>query len=108
MLCMLEGKYKTQLCERIREMLPGCTIVKNDAAYMQGIPDLTIFYKDKWAMLEVKVSPTAKRQPNQEYYVDFFDKMSFAAFIFPENEEEVLNDLQRSLQARRSTRVSQR
>lgn len=52
-------------------------------------------------MLEVKVSAKAPQQPNQEYYVKVFDDMSFAAFIFPENEEEVLDALQRSFRADR-------
>lgn len=88
-------------------MFPGCVIEKGDANRRQGVPDLTIFYGDMWARLEVKTSYDAPTRPNQEYYVKQFNEMSFAAFICPENEEEVLLDLQRSFKSRRKTRVSQ-
>ena len=80
-------------------MFPGCIVMKNDSGYIQGIPDLTILWKDKWAMLECKRSASASRQPNQEYYIKMTGEMSFGRFIFPENEEEVLNDLQQSFQS---------
>ena len=73
--------------------------MKNDPGYMQGIPDLLILYNDRWATLECKKSINAKKQPNQKYYVDKMNEMSFSRFICPENEEEVLNDLQRSFQS---------
>ena len=77
-------------------MFPGCLVVKNDPGYIQGIPDLLILYNNKWAALECKKSAGAKKQPNQKYYVGLMDKMSFSRFIYPENKEEVLNDLQQT------------
>lgn len=71
--------------------------MKNDSAYIQGIPDLLILYNDKWAALEVKKSRAASHRPNQEYYVDKMDDMSFARFIYPENKEVVLDELQQTL-----------
>lgn len=82
-------------------MFPGCIVMKNDSSYIQGIPDLTILYNNKWAVLECKKSENAKRQPNQQHYISKMNKMSFAAFICPENEEEVLNELQQALCSRR-------
>lgn len=105
---MLEREYQAQLIKKIKRMLPGCVILKNDTDYMQGIPDLTILYKARWAMLEVKASKHARNQPNQTYYVEELDKMSFAAFIYPQNEEYVLNELQLALGARRTARIPQR
>jgi len=93
---MRETKYQLELIRRIRDLLPGCVILKNDPKYVQGVPDILILYRKHWAMLEVKMSPTADHRPNQEYYVGLLGDMSFAAFIYPENEEEVLHELQLS------------
>ncbi len=75
-------------------MFPGCEVLKNDSQYRQGILDLTIFHGPFWAMLEVKASASARERPNQSFYVQRMNGMSFAAFIYPENEEEVLTALQ--------------
>lgn len=93
---MKENKFQSDLIKELKEKFPGCEVLKNDASYIQGICDLSIFYKDKWAMLEVKASKDADRQPNQKHYVERFSKMSYAAFIYPENKEEILNELARS------------
>lgn len=98
---MLERDYQRKLIVKLRRMFPGCVILKNDTDYMQGIPDLTILFETRWAMLEVKGSIDAENQPNQEFYVQELDKMSFAAFIYPENEEAVLDALQYALFPRR-------
>lgn len=87
-------------------MFPGCFILKNDPSENQGIPDILILYQDQWAMLEVKISGSACEQPNQDYYVELFDDMSFAAFIHPGNEEQVLYDLQQSFGVARQARIS--
>jgi hypothetical protein len=75
-------------------MFPGAVILKNPPENLQGVPDITIFFYNKWAMLEVKISEDAPHRPNQPYYVEKFNEMSFAAFIYPENEKEVLRELQ--------------
>lgn len=95
---MLENKFQSNLIKELKRMFPGCIIVKNDPNYIQGFPDLTIFYKNKWAVLECKKSKNASRQPNQEYYVDKLDGMSFARFISPENKEEILDELYQTFQ----------
>lgn len=103
---MLERDYQAQLIERLRLLLPGCFILKNDSEYLQGVPDLLVLYRDRWAMLEVKPSAGARVRPNQAYYVDMLNEMSFAAFIYPENEEDVLRELQHAFTSRRHARVS--
>lgn len=103
---MREGEYKTELRKKIEQRLPGSLVLKNDANDRQGIPDLTVLYKNRWAFLEVKTSENASQQPNQEFYVEQAADNSFGAFIYPENEEEVLDALQQSLEPRRKTRVS--
>ena len=93
---MLERNFQANLIQKLKQMFPGCIVMKNDASYKQGIPDLLVLYRDRWASLECKQSAGAKRQPNQEYYVGKMDEMSFSRFICPENKEEVLHDLQQS------------
>lgn len=102
---MLERQYQAELIKKLRELFPGCVILKNDSEYMQGVPDLTIFYGKLWAMLEVKASAKAPLQANQMHYVQRLNDMSFAAFIYPENEAEILHDLQQAFESG-GTRVS--
>lgn len=104
---MNEAEYQSRVITKIRGLIPTCVILKNDSSYMPGIPDLLILYRDRWAMLEVKLHPISRRQANQEFYVDYFDAMSFAAFICPEHEEAVLYDLQCAFGLIRETCISQ-
>ncbi len=93
---MLESSFQAQLIKELKERFVGCIVMKNDSSYIQGIPDLLILYKNKWASLECKKNAGAKKQPNQQYYVDKMNEMSFSRFICPENKEEVLYELQQS------------
>ena len=92
-MAKLESKFQKELMDKIRDRYPGCIILKNDSSYIQGFPDWTILYKDKWAVLEAKRAKNAAKQPNQEYYVDKLNNMSFSRFVYPENSEEVLEDI---------------
>ena len=103
---MLENQYQAMLIKKIKRRFPDCFVLKNDSAYLQGVPDLLVLVGDRWAMLEVKADWNSDQQPNQEYYIDLLDGMSFAAFIYPQNEQDVLNALQQALQPRRAARVS--
>lgn len=98
---MRESKFQSELIKDLKRMFRGCIILKNDANYIQGFPDLTILYRDKWAVLECKRSANEKFQPNQEYYISQLDDMSFARVIYPENKEEVLDELQRAFRSKR-------
>ena len=100
MASKLENRFKTELIKDIKKLFPGCIVVHLDPTEIQGIPDLLILYKDRWAALEGKRSEKASHRPNQNYYVDIMNKMSFAAFIYPENKEEVLDELQQALCSR--------
>lgn len=91
-----ESDFQKKLKDEIRERFPGCFVLKNDPTGIQGIPDLTVLYKNKWATLEVKRSRTEPHQPNQDHYVGLMNDMSYSSFIFPENKEEVLNEMERS------------
>lgn len=91
---MREVAYQSKLIRKLQSMFPGCFILKNDPSENQGIPDILILFGNQWAMLEVKISERFSVRPNQCYFIDIFDDMSFAAFIYPQNEEEVLDALQ--------------
>ena len=97
----LERDFQAGLIKELKELFKGCIVLKNDSSYIQGIPDLLILFMDKWAALEVKKSSVASHRPNQEYYVDLMNRMSYASFIYPENKEEILNELQQSFFGRR-------
>ena len=102
---MLENRFQSELIKELKMLFTGCDVLKNDPNYIQGFPDLTILYFDKWAVLECKKSEDEPYRPNQQYYVEKLDKMSFSRFIYPENKEEVLYELQQAFTPRRTTRV---
>lgn len=104
---MLESEYQSRIIATLHDILPGCVVIKNDSSYMPGIPDLLVLYGDKWGMLEVKLHASSRHQANQDHYIDLFDSMSFAAFIYPGAEEEVLYDLQCAFGVSRKARVPQ-
>jgi hypothetical protein len=101
-----ENQYQAKLIKKIERILPGCCILKNDPAYQQGMPDLLVLWHGYWAALEVKASESAPSRPNQNHFVKKLDHMSFAAYIYPENEEEVLIALQQAFKPPRRARVS--
>lgn len=92
-----ENKFQSELISDIRTLMPDCIILKNDPNYIQGIPDLIILRKDRWAALECKRNRNASHQPNQDYYIPLMNEMSYASFVYPENKKEVLHDLQQTL-----------
>ena len=101
---MLESKFRVELIRELRNMFPYCMIVFNNPHDIQGFPDITILIGDRWAMLECKASLNSPIRPNQEYYIELANKMSFARFIYPENKEIVLNELYEAFRSDRSTR----
>lgn len=102
-----ESQFQAELIKELKETFPEAIIFKNDANRIQGIPDLLILHKDKWAALEVKRSRNAHVQPNQGYYVEKMDQMSYASFIFPENKEAVVNELQQTFRSSGSSCISE-
>lgn len=102
----LENRFQSELIKELKEKFPGCEVLKNDPNYIQGIPDLLILYKNKWAALECKKSESDRNtpRPNQEYYISEMDNMSFARFIYPENKEEVMDELSTAFGINRKSR----
>lgn len=92
---MRESKFQSELKKELKERFPGCIVTKLDSGDIQGIPDLLVLYGKNWATLENKKSEKAPKRPNQEYYVDKMNEMSFSRFIYPENKNEVLDELEK-------------
>lgn len=90
---MLERNFQSRLISELHSIFPGCVVLKNDANYIQGFPDLTIFFEDRWACLEIKKSADEPYRPNQEWWIDTLDEMSYCATIYPENEDVILSEL---------------
>jgi hypothetical protein len=105
---LLEGAYKTQLSHRIEERFaPRAMVVRLDSALLQGVPDLLVLFEGGfWAALEGKTSARAKKQPNQPWWVANLDRLCFSAFIYPENEEAVLNELAEEFETHWAARLS--
>lgn len=96
---MVESGFQRKLITKLKQMFPGCIVFKTDPNYIQGFPDLMILYRDRWAALECKRARTAARQANQDYYIEYLNGLSFASFIYPEVEGDVLDALCRSFEA---------
>lgn len=98
-----ENEYQGKLIKKLEKLFPGCFVMKNDPNYRQGTPDLTMLYGQRWVVLEVKRDEAELRKPvpNQEHYVNRLNEMGFAAFIYPSNEQEVLDAIQRSFETGR-------
>lgn len=85
-----EAQFQSRFIKRLQREFPGSIVLKNDAGYQQGILDWTILFGPFWASLDIKARRSASRRPNQDYFVNKMNDMSYAAFVFPENEEEVI------------------
>jgi len=96
---MLERDYQAHLIKRLKRDFPGCIVLKNDSGYIQGIPDLTMLWGNRWGVLEVKISYDSEEQPNQRWYIETMNQMSIADFIYPENEDEVLDGFQQAFRS---------
>lgn len=92
---VIESSFQGKLIREIETLFPGCFVLKNDCNYIQGFPDLTILWKEKWATLECKRNGQSHHQPNQDWYVERLNDMGFSRFIFPENKDEVIEELKK-------------
>ena len=91
---MRESMFQKKVIDAVLSMFPDGVVLKNDPNYKQGIPDLIFLIGSSWLALECKRDRFSKVQPNQEYYIEKFNGMSYAAFVYPENLSEVLNEIQ--------------
>lgn len=103
---MNEAQYQAKIIKKLEARFPGCIVMKTGTEFKQGFPDLVILWNERWAALEIKLSATSDIQPNQDYYIDRLNQMMFGAYLYPDNEEEVLDALQQAFESPRRTRVS--
>ena len=103
---MSESLFQNHLISKIKRRWPGAVVLKNDSSYIQGFPDLLVLIEDGWFALECKASENSPVRPNQDYWVDELNSMGFAAFIYPENQKEILDEMEQSLNSHRKARVS--
>ena len=94
---MLERTFQAKIIKELKKMFKDSIVLKLDAGYIQGIPDILILKGSRWAALEIKRDDKYKCQPNQQYYIERMNVMSFARIITPQNYKEVLNELQSAL-----------
>lgn len=93
---MLESEFKRRFLEKLKRAYPNCFLIKIDDNYIQGFPDTIVLNGDKWVALEFKRSSKASHRPNQDYYICKLDEASFARFVSPENQEEVMHGIQQT------------
>ena len=91
----LESKFQAGLVKELKNTFKGCIVLKTDPTYIQGIPDILVLHKNKWAALECKRYVNARHRPNQDYYVNKMNEMSYSTFVYPENKEEVMTGLKK-------------
>ena len=96
----LESRFQSKLIKEIKGKFPGAIVLKNDPKYLQGFPDLVVLYLGKFFVLECKKSKNAHHRPNQGYYIRKLGEMVHAAFVYPENKEEVLHAMEKTFRAR--------
>lgn len=93
-----EGTFQDSFINDVMSLYPEAIVLKNDANYLQGFPDLTILTSRGTVIAEVKKSANEKYQPNQEHYLAYMRAMGYPAFtVHPENREEILHAIQQSL-----------
>lgn len=101
---MLESKFQAETIKMIRKMLPGCIIMKTNPNYLQGIPDTLVLFGPRWALIEFKRSENEPFQPNQEWYIEHLNAMSYSTMMCPENRKMKLDELQYALRTGGPTR----
>ena len=90
-----ENEYQAVLIKKIKKRWPDAFVMKNDPNYIQGVPDLCVLKGSHWAMLETKRDEDEPHRPNQDHYVEKLNGMGYSSFIFPQNEKEVLDAMER-------------
>lgn len=100
---MLERTFKKRFREKLIAMKPDIEIFEPNPTQRRSSPDMLLFdgIPDEenpiqvWAALEFKASKNSSHRPNQDYRVSRLSKKGYASFVYPENEMEVLDELEK-------------
>lgn len=93
---MLEMSFKQKFLAELEERLGHLDLEYiHTRPHNRSIPDTIVLGPKYWAALEFKRTKRAPHQPNQDYYVFKLRENGYSNFVYPENSEEVLNDLER-------------
>lgn len=96
---MNETTFRNLFLDKLVSSFPGLVVIKADSTFIQGIPDRFLLYEDRWAALEFKRASNSSKRANQDFYINSFNQMSYASFVFPENQSEVLRGIQRAFRS---------
>ena len=93
---MLESEFKKYTKNRIIDRFPNLDldIIDINAYNFRSMSDLVILGPEVWAALEFKRSKDSSHRPNQDYHIARLNKKGYATFVYPENLEEVLDELE--------------
>lgn len=93
-----EGNFKKSFCSKLRKL--GCTVFQNQGVGVpRGFPDTSVLLPEGLTIyIEFKASKRAKFQPLQkEWNKKLLDRQYFAFIAYPENEDEVMDEIKRLL-----------
>ncbi len=90
---MLENLFKKYVKKRIIDRFPNLDL-DFITPTNRSMPDMIIIAPIVWAALEFKRSEGASLRPNQDYHIMRLNEKGYATFVFPENVEEVLDELE--------------
>ena len=92
----LESNYQKRLVKKIRKMFPMCYLFVKEAKAIRGIPDLILTVNGRFIGLEVKRCESESKHRTgrtvlQRHNINKINRAGgYACFIYPENEEEVI------------------
>lgn len=96
----LESDFQKEYVLELEETFPGSMIIRGNSSWRQGVPDWMLLHGPNWAALELKRDAKAVKQPNQPYYVEKMNAMSYASFVYPSNAKAVIREIQQAFGSR--------
>lgn len=95
---MLESEFKKKFCARLKRAVHPLAILqyKQDATTVSGFPDTIVILEGITIYIEFKKSKRAKFRPGQKEWLAKLNENGHFAFVcYPENQDEVLNEIKR-------------